>query len=146
MREKKVIGKRDKVSFPEFSLKDIDCKIDTGAATSAIHCHQIKLTKRKGVLGVSFRLLDPEHPAYNDVTYWTSDFREKIIKSSFGEVEKRYMIRTKVVLFGKRYMTSFTLTDRKAMRFPVLIGRRLLKNRFLVDVSSEYLSFKARKS
>lgn len=140
-KAKLLIGTVDKIDFLEFNLKDIDCKIDTGANTSAIHCHKVQLHEKEGKSFISFQLLDPKHPAYQSITFSSYDFKEKIIKNSFGQTEYRYSIKTDIVLFGKKIKTEFTLADREQMRYPVLLGKRLLRRGFLVDVSQKNLSF-----
>lgn len=141
-KQKLIIGTRDKIDIPEFDLFDLPCKTDTGAATSAIHCHHVRLIQSNGKEFISFRLLDPSHDAYNHKEFRTSNFTEKKIKSSFGDIEYRYTITCKVTLFGKTFEADFTLADREKMRFPVLLGRRLLRGRFVVDVTKANLSFK----
>ncbi len=89
----------------------------------------------KLLLVLYFKLLDPTHPDYNEQEQLFSDYFQKEIKNSFGEVEKRYMIKTTVKIGSKRIKSVISLTDRGTMRYPVLIGRKLLKNRFIVDVS-----------
>src|ERR1051326_9215187 len=130
-REKQVIGRREHVDFPELGIFGLTAKIDTGAYTAALHCHDIFV--KDGTL--HFKLLDPTHPEYNERPQQFSDFFEKEIKNSFGESEKRYIIRTSVRL-GKRNISSvISLTNRCTMRYPVLIGRRMLKGKFIVDVA-----------
>lgn len=125
------VGRRETVDFPELGLFGLTAKIDTGANTTALHCHHVRV--EDGVL--FFRLLDETHPEYQDTEHRFEKFEQKTIKSSFGESEMRYIIRTKIRL-GKRTLRGIvSLTDRANMKYPVLIGRRLLKNRFLVDVS-----------
>jgi hypothetical protein len=140
-KQKKIIGTRDRIDLPGFKLYDLPCKIDTGAETSAIHCHRIRLMEVDGEEMISFRLLDPSHEAYNDHEYRTTFFKEKKIKSSFGHSEYRYSIKTKVALFGETFLAELTLADRVKMKYPLLLGKRLLKNRFLVDVSKLDLSY-----
>ncbi|MDF2437657.1 MAG: ribosomal protein modification protein RimK [Bacteroidota bacterium] len=130
-REKQIIGRREVIAFPELGLYEITAKIDTGAYTTALHCHDIR--EEKGEL--YFKLLDPSHPYYNSKEYKFSDFRQKEIKNSFGEVEKRYIIKTHIKIGRKRINSVISLTDRGNMRYPVLIGRKLLKNRYIVDVA-----------
>jgi len=144
-REKKIIGTRDHIDLPEFDLFDLPCKIDTGAETSAIHCHSVRLIEINGVECISFRLLDPSHEAYNNHEFHTSNFKEKKIRNSFGISEYRFSIKCQVVLFGEKFIADFTLADRVRMRYPILLGKRLLKNRFLVDVSKVDLSYKLKK-
>ncbi len=145
-KEKKVIGSRDKADLPEFNLFDLPCKIDTGAATSAIHCFQVKLLEEKHKEVISFRLLDPAHDAYNGKEFRTSNFKEKRVKNSFGQSEYRYVIKSKIVLFGKAIETEFTLADRILMRYPLLLGRRLLRSKFLVDVARYDISFRLKNN
>lgn len=134
------IGRIDKIDLPEMGLENIDAKIDSGARTSAIHCHEIYTSEKNGQTVVHFKLLDPSHTDYNDKEYFIADFRERKIKSSSGHVEDRYVIKTKIKIFNKTYTTEFTLTNREKMAFPVLLGRKLLKNRFIIDVSQKNLS------
>lgn len=143
-KQKTIIGTRDKIDIPEFDLFNLPCKTDTGAATSAIHCHQVRLIESNGKEFISFCLLDPSHDAYNHKEFRTSNFKEKKIKSSFGDIEYRYTITCHVTLFGKTFESEFTLADRENMKFPVLLGRRLLRGRFIVDVAKANLSFKQK--
>ncbi len=125
------LGRREIVDFPDLGLFGLTAKIDTGANTTALHCHHVRV--ENGVL--FFRLLDETHPEYQDTEHRFEQFEQKTIKSSFGESELRFIIRTKIKI-GKRTLRGIvSLTDRANMKYPVLIGRRLLKNRFLVDVS-----------
>ncbi|MBI1316862.1 hypothetical protein GC167_08415 [bacterium] len=141
IRELKVIGSTDCLDFPDFGLENIDCKIDTGAGISALHCHSVRLVEKDGQQYVSFKLLDPKHPAYQKREFRSSDFKERKVKSSFGASEFRFSIRTRITVMGKTYKAEFTLTDRKRMKYPVLLGKRFLKNRFLVDVALKNQSF-----
>lgn len=125
------VGRREIVDFPDLGLFGLTAKIDTGANTTALHCHHVRV--EDGIL--YFRLLDETHPEYQDTEHRFEKFEQKTIKSSFGESELRYIIRTRIKI-GKRTLRGIvSLTDRANMKYPVLIGRRLLKNRFLVDVS-----------
>ena len=125
------IGRREIVDFPDLGLFGLTAKIDTGANTTALHCHHVRV--ENGVL--FFRLLDETHPEYQDTEHRFDQFDQKMIKSSMGESEMRYIILTRIKLGNRTLRGIVSLTDRANMKYPVLIGRRLLKNRFLVDVS-----------
>ncbi len=142
MIKRQIIGAIDKIDFPEFELFDLGCRIDTGATSSAIHCQNIIVVQANGIETISFELLDAKHPSYNKQTYCTKDFTRKKVRSSFGQEEVRYAITTDVVLFNTTYTTQFTLADRVKMRYPVLIGRNLLRQGFVVDVRKKNTSFK----
>lgn len=126
-----MIGRRELVDFPDLGLKGVTAKIDTGAYTTALHCHDIR--EQEGVL--YFKLLSAGHAGCTGEEHAVKQFIQKDIRNSFGETERRYIIKTRIRI-GKRIIQSLiSLTNRGTMRYPVLIGRRLLKNRFVVDVS-----------
>jgi hypothetical protein len=131
---KTIIGRREWASLPIFGLKKVEVKIDTGAYTSSVHVSKIEETD--GLLYVVF--LDAAHPEFQQITHTFSDFRKKNVKSSNGHIQERYFIRTKIILAGRILNTEFSLTERKAMRYPILIGRKTLKKRFIVDPSLKY--------
>jgi hypothetical protein len=130
-KEKLTIGRREQIDFPELGLYGVIAKVDTGAYTSALHCHDIY--EEKGVL--HFKLLDPSHPEYNEQDQKFTEYSQKEIKNSFGEIENRFIIKTIIRMGHKQIKALISLSDREKMRYPVLIGRKLLKNRFVVDVS-----------
>lgn len=134
----KTIGKIDFIDLPEFGMVNVPAKIDTGANRSSIHCSDIKHESIDGIESIFFEI-----PMINGETntFHSNDFFKKKIRSSSGHVENRYIIKTDVILFGKTIKTSFSLTDRTEMKFPILLGRKLLASRFVVDVSKENLSF-----
>jgi hypothetical protein len=64
--------------------------------------------------------------------------KEIKVKSSNGISESRPMIKTTIQLFGEHHEILLTLTNRGDMSHPVLLGRRFLRNKFLVDVSKKF--------
>lgn len=144
MDEKYVIGRSDKIDLPVLQLIDIDAKVDTGAFTSAIHYHYAEVVKREGKELLHFTLLDPDHPRFNEKEFFVEDFEQRLIKNSFGDSELRYIIQTEVVIFGNRWKTEFSLSNRGNLKFPILLGRKLLKKGFYVDVTKSNLSFKQK--
>lgn len=139
-----IIGTVDIIDLPDFELQDVACKIDTGADTSTIHCSDIHLADIDGQKVLSFKVLDHIHDAWHGKWVNYKNYKTKTIRSSFGEAEERYSIQTKVVLFGRTYPIEFTLSDRKKMKYPMLLGRKFLKQHFLVDVNQKNLSHKSK--
>lgn len=137
MSEKKIIGDKELISILDLQLYDLDAKIDTGADSNALHCDDIFIDNENIV---HFKLLDKIHPAYHGKKMAIPLYKMKKVKSSNGEFQKRASIRVKVEFFGKKYMTVISLADRSDMKFPMLIGKQFLANKFLVDVSKEYLA------
>lgn len=140
-RIRRVIGRNDLVDLPEFLLENIEAKVDTGAYTSAIHGSQVQVIEVNGRKRIVFHIMGSHQNGLEHQVFSTENFTEKYIKSSFGQIEKRFVIKTKIRLFGKLFRTEFSLADRTDMRFPILLGRKLLRNRFIVDVTQRNLSY-----
>ncbi len=143
MIKKRIIGARELVSIPDLQLYNLDAKIDTGADSNALHCNDISVDEENGL--VHFRLLDAAHLAYHGKRMTLPLYRIKRVKSSNGETQERPSIRIKVDFFGKSYTTVISLTNRSDMKYPMLIGRKFLAKKFLVDVSQEYLTKQTQK-
>lgn len=141
MKEKRIIGRRDKVDMPGLHLTDMDVKIDTGAYGNALHCHMMEEIVDGRVKKLRFKVLDPSHPEYKELFFYSEEYRRKKVKNSGGKAELRYAIKTTILLFGKTYITEFSLTNRKKMRHPILIGRKFLSGKFLVDVKVKNVSY-----
>lgn len=129
-----VIGPRSVVSFPEQKILDVPVKIDTGADSSSIWASNI--AENNGVL--TFSLFGPGSPWYTGETVSTKDYRLLSVKNSFGTSEVRYKVPLKIELNGRKIKARFTLSNRERNRYPILIGRQTLKNKFVVDVSIEH--------
>jgi hypothetical protein len=138
------IGRFDKADFPELSLEDIDVKIDSGAYTSSIHCSNIEEITVDGESLIRFQLLDEEHPFYNHKSFDTKNYSSKIVKSSNGISEKRFMIQTEIIIFNKKLPIFLTLSERKDMKFPILLGRKFLNKKFVIDTAKKNLSNKLK--
>lgn len=142
--ERIVIGRKDLADLPLFNLKNIPVKIDTGAYSSSIHCDVIDLIEEpdKRYLQVTFF----ETPKGDGEKIMFEKFIEKPVKSSNGEIEIRYIVQGNIILFGKTYKTAFSLTTRAGMRYPVLLGRKLLNRKFVIDPSKINLSAEQLKT
>ncbi len=135
-----LLGRTDIVDFPKLELFDIDIKVDSGAYTSSFHCHSIQA--ENDVLKCQF--LDPKHEKYHEKYFTFTEFTQKKVKSSNGIIENRYLIKTEILIFNEIHSIELSLTERGSMKFPVLLGRKFLSKKFMVDTSKKNLSFKNR--
>jgi len=125
------IGSKMMIDLPKQGLFGIPAKVDTGADSSAIWATNIH--EKDGTL--FFTLFEASSPYYTGEELHATKYRLASIKNSFGQAEARYKVILSVVIAGRRIRVRFTLANRKDNTFPVLIGRRTLKNKFLVDVA-----------
>jgi hypothetical protein len=136
----KVLGRFDRVDLPDLGLYNIHAKIDTGAYTSSLHCQKAEVVNGN----LEFILLDEEHPEFTGMKFTFQKFEERMIKNSFGEVEKRFVIMTPLTIYDEVIHTEFSLSNRGSLKFPILIGRKILRDRFLIDVKKKNLSYKEK--
>lgn len=136
-----VLGRSDRLDLPQLGLTSIHAKIDTGAYTCSLHCQETRVVD--GYL--EFILLDPEHPEFTGMKFRFSEFDQRDIRNSFGEVEKRFVIVTSVRILDEEITTEFSLCNRGQLKFPILIGRKILRDRFLIDVTKKNVSFRHKR-
>ena len=112
--------------------KDVPAKIDTGADSSAIWATDVKVTK-DGIL--KFKLFGEKSPYYNGKVIKRKDFKVAVVRSATGQEQIRYRTHFTIRLGDKKIRVLLNLSDRKNNNFPILIGRRSISKKFLVDVS-----------
>lgn len=129
------IGWCEHVSLPDLGLSGIKAKIDTGARSCSLHAENIVRFERDGRDWLRFDV--PVDPNFDPVIE-APLMGERVVKSSNGLEETRFIIKTPLKMGRKKLNTVITLTDRQAMEFPMLIGRAALGRRFLVNVARKY--------
>ena len=139
-REKTIIGRSEFVDFPELGILGIEAKIDTGAYSTAIHTNRFWLEQTNGIEYLNFELLDPSDENYVGLVIRTKNFYTKTVRSSNGKKETRFIIKTIINIGGKKRKTDVSLANRGKMRYNVLVGRKVLKNGFLFDVSKKNIT------
>jgi hypothetical protein len=134
-RKLTTIGRHVRVSFPDLGFSHVDAKVDTGAFRTVLHCERCEEieTPDGKRLAADFRLEGSEVKRFYFSKYFSREF-----KSSFGEKEKRFCVQTTIKIGKKKIKSSVSLTDRSDMKFQVLIGRKTLLRKFLVDVSQKF--------
>ena len=125
-----IIGRAVHVHFPELDLVNIPARVDTGARTSAIWASGIKEHDGKLI----FNLFDSESPFYTGAELTFYDYGERMVANSFGTMQLRYTVRLLISVEGRKVRALFTLADRSHQVYPILIGRNILRGKFIVDV------------
>jgi len=133
--EPRIIGVAEYVDFPDWGVKSLRARIDTGARTSALHVENVRLLAGSRVrFDVRLRRDDPTAR----VTVETKVSRRTPVRSSTGQAEARLFVKAHVRLGGREQLIEVGLVDRRNMLYRMLLGRSALERRFLVDVSRRY--------
>lgn len=131
MVQQQIIGARAFVSFPLDSDQQVPAKVDTGADYSSVWASDIK--EEGGVL--SYTLFAPTSRYYTGVVHTSTEYDVTQVKNSFGHTELRYKTEITVRIEGRRIKARFNLSDRSRNRYPILVGKRTLSGKFLVDTT-----------
>jgi len=136
-REKKVVGWKEQVALPDLKIKSVIAKIDTGANLATIDADDIKFVTRKDVKYVKFTVKKRNNTVRK--TYAPlAGFKR--IRSSNGDVERRPYIKTDILMDGITKNIELTLTDRGPMDYTMLIGRKALGRRWIVNPSISFMT------
>lgn len=142
---KTILGRKEIISLPEWDIRKVNAKIDTGAYNCTIHVSSVKEILEGEGKFLEFIPLDPSHAAYAGKKIRTAKFKVKKVKNSFGQMEKRYLVLTSITIGEISFPAAFTLSNRSNMKNAVLLGRKILKGRFLVDVDKVNLVGKPKQ-
>ena len=136
-RDKKVVGWKEQVALPDLKIKSVIAKIDTGANVATIDAADIKFVTRKDVKYVKFTV-KKRNNTVRKTSAPLAGFKR--IKSSNGDVERRPHIKTDTLMDGLTKNIELTLTDRGPMDYTMLIGRKALGRRWMVNPSISFMT------
>jgi hypothetical protein len=139
-QEKMIIGWREWLALPDLGIQAIKAKVDTGARTSALHTFELEPFEKDGTLKVKFTVHPLQRRKDIEVCCVADVVDQRRVTSSDGQSEKRYVIQPIVALGDIRWPIELTLTNRKSMRFRMLLGRAAITGRLLVDPAKSHLT------
>jgi len=140
-----VIGWKERVSFPDWGVRRVRVKIDTGARTSALGADFYNLSDDQELgrvveLTITFDRKRPDR----QTTILAPLLGQAIVCNSSGMREQRPFIEATIRLGPVTKLVRVTIANRSRMRFPVILGRRALAGDFLIDVEMAFTQKKRR--
>ena len=139
LQNKIILGSEEWCSFPELGIPTIKARVDSGAKTSALHAINIAPFKKEAQNWVKFDI-NPIQNNVKTVIHCEAPLVDKrIVKSSSGFREERYVIQTNLEIGNSNWIIEMTLTNRDSMGFRMLLGREAMSGRVLVDPEQQYL-------
>jgi hypothetical protein len=133
-----VIGWREWIALPDFGVKSIKVKVDTGARSSSLHAIRQTIFKRGDEKWIQFRINPLQASTDNQVTAEAKIIDFRSVRSSSGVAEIRPVIVTRITLLDRVFPIELTLSNRDAMGFRMLLGRQAFRKKFLVDPGRSY--------
>jgi hypothetical protein len=140
-KQPKIIGRAEVVSFPEIGIEKVHARIDTGATTSSIWASYAEVIDDE----LHVILFDERDDLQKSQPLVFDEFERIAVASSTGHVQHRFKVRMLLKLKGKKIRAQFTLADRSTQVYPVLIGRNVLRGKFVVDVTQGKALLRAEK-
>jgi ribosomal protein S6--L-glutamate ligase len=138
-QNKVILGSEEWCSFPELGIPTIKARVDSGAKTSALHAINIAPFIKNETNWVKFDI-NPIQNNLKTVIHCEAPLIDKrIVKSSSGFREQRYVIQTSLEIGDSKWPIEMTLTNRDSMGFRMLLGREAMSGRVLVDPEQQYL-------
>jgi hypothetical protein len=123
------------VDFPDWGVRQLSARVDTGARSSALHVENVQdLGNSRVRFEVRLRRADPAAR----VTIETKVSRRAPVRSSTGQTETRLFVKAHIRLGGREQQIEVGLVDRANMLYRMLLGRTALEGRYLVDVTKRY--------
>jgi hypothetical protein len=147
-RDLPVFGGKEQVALPDWGIRRVRAKLDTGARSSALHVTDMRAlsdseevplpaTAPDAMLRFAVVLGRGPDARQREVTAHAVDFRT--VRNTGGGEEHRAVVRTRVICGPLDEEIELTVTDRTGMNFRMLLGRTALAGRCLVDPERGYL-------
>ncbi len=139
LQNKIIVGSEEWVSLPELHIPAIKVRVDSGAKTSALHAVNIQPFQKNNETWVSFDVYPIQNNGKKAIRCEAPVIDKRIIKSSTGNKENRYIIKTTLKLNELTTDIEISLTNRDSMGYRMLLGREAMVGKMLVDPESSFL-------
>ncbi len=126
------IGWREWVALPDLGLHELKAKVDTGARSSSLHAENIETFEEEGRERVRFT-------AHGGIVCVADVHDKRTVTSSTGHSQNRYFIRTRLVIGSMSWLIDLSLSNRKRMKFGMLLGREAMRGRMIVHPDQSFL-------
>lgn len=133
-----IVGSQEWCALPDLGVPAIKARVDSGATTSSIHAFNVQPFERHGESRVSFELHPLQGNRRTTLKCEAAVVDRRVIRSSSGITEKRYVIATTLALGKQAWSIEVTLANRDSMGYRMLLGRQAMADRILVDPSAGF--------
>ncbi len=137
-----LVGWKEKVALPNLGINQLKAKIDTGAKTSALSVLILQQFNLQDMTMIAFQVNLKKLRSSLTIPIICPVIDERYVRNSGGQKELRPVIKTLLVMGETSWEIEITLTNRRLMKYPMLLGREALSKHCLIDPNSSYLTSK----
>lgn len=135
----KILGWVEFIRLEPWGIK-MPARIDTGANTASMSARDIEIFRKNGKQWVRFTFDFRKGSAERSVEIERPMVGVLKIKQHDGPSQERPIISMEICLADEVREVEFDLIDRRALNYPVLLGRKALAGYALVDPARAYLT------
>ena len=148
--EPEVLGFIEWVVMGETGIR-LKARLDTGAKTSSLHAVNVESFEKDNEEWVRFQLPLGDHedqPSEGELEhdevileFERPVYRTVLIKRKGAPSQRRHVVKMEFCIAGKMHETQFSLTDRGRFTYPVLLGRRFMRDdNILTDSARSFVA------
>ena len=137
LSDKQIVGLREQALIAGLNIV-MQAKISTSVANSVIDARNIQMFERNGEEWVRFTIYNPDTQEPHILE--RKRLRFQTVQSSNPTPDRRPVVEIRFTIGKLAQRGEFILSDRSNSEFPILIGRNLLRDVMLVDVSGNNLA------
>jgi len=138
IENKRILGCQEWLNLSSIDIPLIKARVDSGAKTSSLHAFNIRTIEEEGKNYVRFDVNPIQNNKKVTIRCKAPLLDRRVVKSSSGDSEKRYVIKVPVTLGGETGEIEVTLTNRDSMGYRMLLGREAMKGKFIVDPEKHF--------
>ncbi len=128
-------GWRETIDLPDWGIQHIAAKMDSGARSSCIDARDMEIIEGDEHGEVRFTVATPD----GDVERTQPILDWRLVRDSGGHAALRPVIAVRMAMGSMEWDDEATLHDRSEMKHRVLVGRRVLAGRVVIDPSASFL-------
>lgn len=137
---KTVVGSEEWVSLSKLKIPFVKARVDSGAKTSSLHATNIQPYQKDNETWVNFDVFPIQNDGKRKISCKALVVDKRVVKSSSGDREERFVVRTEISLNEQKWDIELTLTNRDSMGYRMLLGRQAMMGRIIVDPSESFLA------
>ena len=135
--DKQIVGLREQTLIAGLNVV-MNARINTNVANSVIDARNIQMFERNGEEWVRFTIYNPDTKEPHVLE--RKRLRFQTVQTASATPDRRPVVEIRFTIGKLSQKGEFILADRSSSEYPILIGRNLLRDVMLVDVSGNNLA------